>query len=105
MMLTAIEELNDRLRRPAEGSFDVRVMDGRRKYHDRLLVVDDQAWLVGNSFNHLGMGDVSMVSRLRTPGPVLEMLEEDFARARSFAEVWAEIQAQPARKHCGRSPS
>lgn len=105
LMLVAIEELNDRLRRPTGGTFDVRIMEGQRKYHDRFLVVDDQAWLVGNSFNRLGMRDVSMVSPVRTPGPVLEMLEEDFARARPFAEVWAEIQAQSPSKRCCQAPS
>lgn len=91
----AMQRLHDDLvavtrlfREKALGSLDVRVSRGAvRRYHDRFLVVDDDVWHCGHSFNQVGRGLVTAMTRLRRPETVRAMIEEDLAAATPFASV------------------
>lgn len=68
---------------------DVKLMgDEARTYHDRFLVIDDQVWHVGHSFNQIGENEVSMATRLRYSDEIHEWIMEDIARATPFLEGW-----------------
>jgi hypothetical protein len=69
---------------------DVRLMgDKARTYHDRFLVIDDDVWHVGHSFNQLGESEVSMATRLRYPDEIRDWITEDIGRATPFVEGWS----------------
>jgi pimeloyl-ACP methyl ester carboxylesterase len=59
-----------------------------RSYHDRFLVIDDDVWHFGHSFNKLGDGSVSAVTKLHRPEKVRVVIMEDFQRADTFEEYW-----------------
>lgn len=70
------------------GSLDVRVSRGPgRRYHDRFLVVDDDIWHCGHSFNQVGRGLVTAMTRLRRPEAVRAMIDVDIAAAEPFVSV------------------
>lgn len=70
------------------GRLDVRVSGGNtRCYHDRFLIVDDDAWHCGHSFNQVGRNDVSVMTRLRRPDDLVAMIEADFDGAERFDAV------------------
>src|SRR5690606_21269866 len=70
------------------GSLEVRVTGGRvRKYHDRFLVIDDEVWHCGHSFNQVGRDELSAITRLRRPKDVLAMIELDFDAAELFGDA------------------
>jgi hypothetical protein len=72
---------------------EVFVMRSRNQaiFHDRLLIVDTQAWLSGHSFNGHGMGRISLVIRLRRPEPIIERVLEELTKAEPFIDYWADI--------------
>ena len=51
-------------------------------FHDRLLVVDDEAWVMGHSLNQVGLSEISTMVRLRSPGPLLALVGEALRDAR-----------------------
>lgn len=57
-------------------------------FHDRLLVVDDAVWVMGHSLNHVGLGEISTIARLRSPEPMLALVEEAIRQA-SPLETWS----------------
>ena len=67
--------------------------DKARTYHDRFLVVDDDVWHVGHSFNQLGEFEVSMATRLRYPDEIHDWITEDIDRATPFLEGWPVLKA------------
>jgi hypothetical protein len=73
---------------------DVRLMSEDRGWHDRFLVVDDEVWHFGHSFNRKGRSEVSMAIRLRYPGDVRAWILEDVARGSPYIEGWADIKRQ-----------
>jgi hypothetical protein len=74
---------------------DVRLMgDKARTYHDRFLVIDDDVWHVGHSFNRLGESDVNMATRLWYPGEILAWIAEDIDRATPFLKGWPVLKAR-----------
>jgi hypothetical protein len=74
---------------------DVKLMgDKARTYHDRFLVIDDDVWHVGHSFNQLGESEVSMATRLRYPDEIHDWITEDIDRATPFLEGWPVLRAR-----------
>lgn len=78
------------MREPALGfgKIDVRATT-QRGLHDRFLCVDDDLWHCGHSFNGVGTGDVSVMSRVTRPAELLTLLDEIFSAAGSFEDWWA----------------
>jgi hypothetical protein len=78
------------MREPALGfgAIDVRATT-RRGLHDRFLCVDDDLWHCGHSFNGVGTGDLSVMSRVTKPSELLTLLDEIFSAAGSFEDWWA----------------
>jgi hypothetical protein len=71
------------------GALEVRVMPGDiPSIHDRFLVVDDDAWLSGNSLNEIGER-AGIILRLPDPLPVVAQLEGLFAAA-ELLKQWLE---------------
>lgn len=86
LMLKKIESLRD----PAQelGEIDIRVARGRR-LHDRFLQIDDVIWHAGHSFNMMGDGEISLMTRVAQPAELAQALAEAFAEAESFEAWWA----------------
>lgn len=78
------------LRDPAQefGVIDIRVSKIRR-LHDRFLQVDDVVWHSGHSFNQMGRGEISLITRVAQPLETREVLAEAFAEAEPFEKYWA----------------
>lgn len=67
------------------GRLDVRVSRGdTRRYHDRFLIIDDDVWHCGHSFNQVGRNVVSVMTRLRRPDDMAAMIKADFDGAELF---------------------
>ena len=77
------------MREPALGfgKIDVRATT-QRGLHDRFLCVDDDLWNCGHSFNGVGTGDVSVMSRVTRPAELLTLLDQVFTAAGSFEDWW-----------------
>ena len=84
-MLAKLGELRD----PAQGfgDIDVRVSKGRR-LHDRFLQIDEDVWHAGHSFNKIGTGAISMMTRLEAPAQIRVALAKVFAEAQAFEPYW-----------------
>ena len=96
-----LRALEERLKAAGRQLPGVRLMgDTSRTYHDRFLVIDDDVWHFGHSFNQVGEGDVSMATRLRYPDSIRDLIVEDVERAALFIEAWPALRAtrQQARK-------
>lgn len=92
VMSADLDHINRIRSRTGSVTLDAKVMGGRaRSYHDRFLVVDDQVWHFGHSFNALGCGTVAMATRLARPESVLQMILDDFAIAMKFEDYWGEL--------------
>ena len=82
-----LEQFNAEIERiKQEGNADVEVMILTGKspvLHDRFLVVDDEVWFMGNSFNTLG-DRASMIIKIPNPDEVLHELEKMFNQAEIF---------------------
>jgi hypothetical protein len=77
-------------RDPAQefGDIDIRVSKTRR-LHDRFLQVDDMVWHSGHSFNQMGKGEISLITRVAQPAETRDVLAEAFAEAEPFETYWA----------------
>jgi hypothetical protein len=86
LMLNKIEAFRD----PAQefGEIDIRVSRGRR-LHDRFLQIDDVIWHAGHSFNMVGRGEVSLMTRVAQSAELAQALAETFAEAEPFESWWA----------------
>jgi hypothetical protein len=85
-LLEAVQTINDRLARASRRTIDVLVMGGPvRTYHDRFLVVDENVWHCGHSFNRIGSGEVSLVTSLRKPRAMMAMISADISQADTFS--------------------
>ncbi len=73
---------------------DVRLMGGSvRTYHDRFLLVDEDVWHVGHSFNQIGYGELSVAVRMSRPEQIAALIRNDLAQAEKFVDAWSEIKA------------
>jgi hypothetical protein len=81
------------------GTFEVKVTGGQtRDYHDRFLIIDEDAWHCGHSFNQVGRTQLSMMTRLRRPQELIATVDADFAAAETFAAAhrhWLSAQPKP----------
>lgn len=86
LMLKKIEAFRD----PTQefGEIDIRVSRGRR-LHDRFLQIDDVIWHAGHSFNKVGGGEISLITRVAQPVELAQALAEIFAEAEPFETWWA----------------
>jgi hypothetical protein len=92
LMLSDLSHINEIRTKNGFIAIDGRVMGvDARGYHDRFLVVDDDVWHFGHSFNSIGDG-VSMATKLTQPQVILSMIQEDFAVAVTFESYWTERQ-------------
>ena len=80
-----LSRLIEDMRQPSAGfgEIDVRVTRGVG-VHDRFLVVDDVVWHCGHSFNKVGTGDLSAMSRVPGSSEILQRLNGAFAAAVAF---------------------
>lgn len=79
----------DKLYKHRRLSPEVRVLS-LNKLHDRFLIVDDNVWFVGNSFNSIG-DKASMIVRLPNPYEVIERLDEITKDSQSLDEYKANL--------------
>jgi hypothetical protein len=90
-MLTDLMHINQLRTENGLSSVTARVMGGpARKYHDRFLVVDDEVWHFGHSFNAIGDGSITLVMKVLRPEKILPLIIDDFTSAVSFESYWAE---------------
>lgn len=84
------------MRAPTQGfgDIDIRVSTARR-LHDRFLQIDDVVWHCGHSFNKMGTGEISLMTRVAEPAEIRDALADAFARAEPFEGFWAR-QAEPS---------
>lgn len=67
----------------------IRIVDeNSRAYHDRFLVIDDQVWHFGHSFNMVGKHEVSMAIRLKHPDEIYHWIMDDVVKAMPFTDAW-----------------
>jgi hypothetical protein len=89
LMLANIEHINKIRADNHLSTIEIKVMGASsRSYHDRFLVIDDDVWHFGHSFNALGDGSVSVVTKLHRPEKVRVIIMEDFQRADTFENYW-----------------
>lgn len=70
----------------ALASIEVRVMSGSRpEIHDRFVVADDWAWLLGSSLNEFGSRGTVLVA-LPDPDPVIAKLDDAWNRAEPLGQ-------------------
>jgi len=73
---------------------DVRVMGGRaRVYHDRFLLIDDEVWHIGHSFNQIGYNELAVAVHIPRPEQIADLIREDLAQAERFVDAWPKIKA------------
>jgi hypothetical protein len=95
VFLTDIAELSAYLDSIRRKSPEIRLMGDRaRSYHDRFLVIDDDVWHFGHSFNQVGGPLVCAASRLRQADEIIELIEEDLGRAEALQDAWPEIKGR-----------
>jgi len=75
------------------GPVTVKVSASDRRFHDRFLIVDDTVWHCGHSFNAVGDGEISVMSRLRDADGLLERVLFELDAGRDFVDWWTEVQA------------
>nr|WP_242477864.1 VPA1262 family N-terminal domain-containing protein [Rubrivivax gelatinosus] len=82
-----LEYLDDVHTRVHGADIDVRVMPGSSKpaFHDRFLVVDDDVWCCGPSFNELGER-IGVISRSQLPRPILKVIREVWDKSEPISE-------------------
>lgn len=95
----AIAEAAGLFARHGLATLDVRVAGGEvRRYHDRFLIMDEEAWHCGHSFNQVGRTELSVMTRLRRPETAIAMINHDFVRAERFSDVhqrWLDNEPPP----------
>ncbi len=65
---------------------DLKIPMGGHAFHDRFLVVDDDAWHCGHSFNKVGDGDYSAMTRIVRPEELIEIVLAEVARGEPFSQ-------------------
>ena len=89
-----LSELEAELQALKRATPDIRLMGGSaRTYHDRFLLIDEEVWHVGHSFNQIGYGELSVAVRIPQPERIAALIREDLAQAESFVAAWPGIKA------------
>jgi hypothetical protein len=93
-----LAELDEITRRSSELGLsvpDLRLMGANaRKYHDRFLVLDEEVWHCGHSFNQIGRGEVSVMTLLRHPDQLRGGILADLDAGDPYADYWRSVIAQ-----------
>lgn len=66
-------------------ALEVKVPAGGQGFHDRFLIVDQEAWHCGHSFNKVGDGDYSAMTRIARPDELIDLVLREVARAEPFS--------------------
>jgi hypothetical protein len=82
----------DSLLKPA--CVDLKVFADGGGFHDRFLVVDREVWLCGHSFNKVGDGEFSLMTRLSRPDETLSLILNQLTKARTYAD-WRAGRGRP----------
>jgi hypothetical protein len=85
-----IELVRDKAKELRTGGVEVFVSHPDCRFHDRVLIVDDDLWLCGHSFNNVGTGEISTMVRLPKSDDLRKRITDAFGLARPFIEFWAE---------------
>ena len=72
---------------------EVKIPMGGQAFHDRFLVVDDEAWHCGHSFNKVGDGEYSAMTRIARPEELIEIVLAEVARGELFSQWRASLPA------------
>ena len=67
-------------------SVEVKIPQGGQAFHDRFLVIDEEAWHCGHSFNKVGDGDYSAMTRIARPEELIAIVLAEAERAERFSE-------------------
>jgi hypothetical protein len=67
-------------------SVEVKIPIGGRAFHDRFLIIDDEAWHCGHSFNKVGDGDYSAMTRIARPEELIQTVLAEAGRAEDFSQ-------------------
>lgn len=67
-------------------SVEVKIPVGGHAFHDRFLIIDDEAWHCGHSFNKVGGGDYSAMTRVARPEELIATVMAEAARAEDFSQ-------------------
>lgn len=70
------------------GSVKLKVFCEGRSFHDRFLLIDDDVWHCGHSFNKVGGGEFSAMTRVGRPEAAKELILREFAEAEDFSAFW-----------------
>lgn len=77
-------------------SVEVKIPQGGQAFHDRFLIIDEEAWHCGHSFNKVGDGDYSAMTRIVRPEELIAIVLAEAARAERFSEWKAALLAGSA---------
>ncbi len=72
---------------------EVKIPMGGQAFHDRFLIIDEEAWHCGHSFNKVGDGDYSAMTRIARPEELIEIVLAEAARGESFSQWKASLLA------------
>jgi hypothetical protein len=87
----AADLATDDIIKPA--AVEVKIPMGGQAFHDRFLIVDDDAWHCGHSFNKVGDGDYSAMTRIARPEELIEIVVAELARGQPFSQWKASLSA------------
>jgi hypothetical protein len=85
----AIDLAADNIIKPA--AVEVKIPMGGHAFHDRFLIVDDEAWHCGHSFNKVGDGDYSAMTRIARPEELIEIVLAEAASAEPLSQWKASL--------------
>ncbi len=65
---------------------NLKIPAGGRGFHDRFLIIDDDAWHCGHSFNKVGDGEFSAMTRITRPNETIALIVAEIAKAEPFSQ-------------------
>lgn len=88
---TAAALAADPLLKPA--AVELMISAGGEALHDRFLVIDDEAWHCGHSFNKVGDGEISAMTRIARPDETIALILAQAGKAESYPKWKADVLA------------
>lgn len=92
-LVLQIESVRTQAKKLGMASVDVLVSRTEQRFHDRFLLIDDDLWLCGHSFNNVGTGEISTIVRLPKSDDLRRQIEGACQSATSYIEHWAKYRA------------
>lgn len=86
-----LEHLELKLKQSGLAAPAVRIMGNDIKYHDRFLLIDDELWHFGHSFNKIGGPELSIVDVLPRDEELIQRINDDVKNAELFKDAWQRI--------------